>query len=57
VKSPLISIKPKWCELIANGSKTIEVRKTKPHIDVPFKCYVYCTKGEETYGMVGGKSN
>ena len=44
MKAVLISIKPKWCELIANGKKTVEVRKTKPKIDVPFKCYIYCTK-------------
>lgn len=41
----MLSIKPKWCELIANGRKTIEVRKTKPKIKTPFKCYIYCTKG------------
>jgi predicted transcriptional regulator len=44
MKSVLISIKPKWCELIASGEKTIEVRKTKPKIRVPFKVYIYCTK-------------
>ena len=45
MKSVLISIQPKWCELIANGKKTIEVRKTKPKLDTPFKCYIYETKG------------
>ena len=40
----MLSIRPKWCELIASGQKTIEVRKTKPKCDVPFKVYVYCTK-------------
>lgn len=44
MKSALISIKPKYCELIANGKKTIEVRKTKPKLETPFKCYIYCTK-------------
>ena len=44
MKSVLISIQPKWCELIASGKKTVDVRKTKPKIDVPFKCYIYCTK-------------
>lgn len=44
MKSIMISIKPKWCELIANGKKTIEIRKTRPKIDTPFKCYIYCTK-------------
>lgn len=44
MKSVLISIRPKWCELIANGEKKIEVRKTRPKIPVPFKCYIYETK-------------
>lgn len=43
-KSVLISIKPKYCEMIANGKKTIEVRKRRPSIEAPFKCYIYCTK-------------
>lgn len=44
MKSVLLSIRPKWCELIANGKKTIEVRKTRPRLETPFKCYIYCTK-------------
>lgn len=44
MKAVLMSIQPKWCELIANGKKTVEVRKTRPKIDTPFKVYVYCTK-------------
>lgn len=44
MKSVLISIQPKWCELIASGNKTIEVRKTRPKIATPFKCYIYCTR-------------
>ena len=43
-KAVLLSIKPKYCELIASGKKTVEVRKTKPKLDTPFKCYIYCTK-------------
>ena len=39
----LISIRPKWCDLIASGKKTIEVRKTKPNLPTPFKCYIYQT--------------
>lgn len=42
----MISIHPKWCELIASGKKTVEVRKTRPKIDTPFKCYIYETKGK-----------
>jgi predicted transcriptional regulator len=44
MKAVLISIKPKYCELIASGKKTVEVRKTKPKLDVPFKVYIYETK-------------
>ena len=46
MKEVLISIQPKWCELIANGTKTVEVRKTKPKLETPFKCYIYCTKSK-----------
>lgn len=42
-KAVMISIQPKWCELIANGEKTIEVRKTRPKLKTPFKCYIYQT--------------
>ena len=42
-KGVLISIRPRWCEKIINGDKTIEVRKTRPKMDTPFKCYIYCT--------------
>lgn len=45
MKSVLISIQPKWCELIASGKKTVEVRKTRPKLETPFKCYIYRTKG------------
>lgn len=43
-KAVLISIKPEWCAEIISGRKTIEVRKTKPKLATPFKCYIYCTK-------------
>lgn len=46
MKAVLISIQPKWCELIASGKKTVEVRKTRPKINTPFKCYIYCTKAK-----------
>lgn len=48
MKAILMSIQPKWCELIASGKKTIEVRKTAPK-EVPFKVYMYCTKGGYMY--------
>lgn len=46
MKEVLISIKPKWCELIASGKKTVEVRKTKPKLETPFKVYIYETLGK-----------
>lgn len=56
MKSVMISIKPKCCELIASGKKTVEVRKTRPKIETPFKCYIYCTKSELlTKSHINGK--
>lgn len=67
MKSVLISIQPKWCELICtvigneNGKpiykKTVEIRKTRPSIETPFKVYIYCTqsrkyrKGRRVYNI------
>lgn len=48
MKSVLISIQPKWCELIASGKKTVEVRKTKPKLETPFKVFIYETKNNDT---------
>lgn len=47
-KAVLISIRPEWCEKIAGGEKTIEVRKTRPKLETPFKCYIYCTKDKKS---------
>ena len=44
MKSVLLSIQPQWCKLIFSGEKTIEVRKTAPKLETPFKVYVYQTK-------------
>lgn len=44
MKAVMLAVQPNGCEKIANGSKTIEVRKSAPECDVPFKCYIYCTK-------------
>ncbi len=44
MKAVMLSIRPKWCELIESGKKTIEVRRTRPKIETPFKCYIYETK-------------
>lgn len=41
----LISIRPRWCQKIVDGEKTIEVRKNRPKLEAPFKCYIYETQG------------
>lgn len=52
-KAVLISIRPKWCEKIASGEKTIEVRKTRPKLGTPFKVYIYCTQSGVALGAWG----
>ena len=47
-KSVLLSIRPRWCELIASGQKTVEVRRNRPKLQTPFKVYIYCTMGGDT---------
>lgn len=46
-KAVLISIHPEWCKRIFGGQKTVEIRKTRPEMNPPFKCYVYCIKAPE----------
>ena len=68
MKSVMLSIKPRYCEMIASGKKTMEVRKTRPKLETPFKCYIYCTKpknnaevlwtgAEQVIGKVSDQSN
>lgn len=52
-KAVMLSIRPKWCEKIASGEKTIEVRKTRPKLNTPFKCYIYCTQGRDARRLRG----
>ena len=42
-KAVLLSVRPNWCKLIWSGMKTMEVRKTRPKLETPFKVYIYCT--------------
>jgi predicted transcriptional regulator len=46
----LLSIRPEWCALIAGGKKTVEVRKTRPKLETPFKAYIYETSGDQRVG-------
>lgn len=63
-KSVLLSVNPIWCEKISKVifhtgdekpvyEKSIEIRKTRPKIQTPFKVYIYCTKpkGENDLGL------
>ncbi len=43
MKAVLISIRPEWVEKILAGKKTLEVRKNRPKLEAPFRCYIYCT--------------
>ncbi len=52
-KAIMLSIRPKWCEKIASGEKTIEVRKTRPKLDTPLKVYIYCTQSGVALGAWG----
>lgn len=49
-KSVLLSTQPQWCEAIASGRKTVEIRKSKPNQSPPFQVYIYCTKGNPILG-------
>ena len=40
-KSVILSIHPYFCEKIEFGEKLLEIRKNKPNIELPFKCYIY----------------
>lgn len=51
-KAVLISIQPMWCEKIAARWKTLELRKTKPNIPLPFKCYIYQTKFKWVFNLL-----
>lgn len=47
MKCALLSIRPEWCNFIIRGQKTLEVRKTRPKLETPFRVYVYCTKASQ----------
>ncbi|MBR3767549.1 MAG: hypothetical protein IKL10_04830 [Clostridia bacterium] len=53
MKAVLISIRPEWCLLILLLKKFLEIRKTRPKIDGPFKCYIYCTKNKQFFNCGG----
>lgn len=52
MKAVLLSIQPNWCKFIWAGMKTVEVRKTRPTLETPFKVYIYCTKAKSKIGYL-----
>lgn len=46
MKSIMFSFKPNYIKKIFNAEKKIDIRKIKPNIETPFKCYTYCTKNK-----------
>ena len=51
MKAILLSVQPQWVEKILNREKTIEIRKTKPNIELPCKVYIYRTKPKKWYAF------
>lgn len=49
MRSIMISIQPKWCDLIFRREKTREVRKTLPDTGEPFKAYIYATRARPNW--------
>ena len=47
MKAILLSIRPDWCNFIIRGQKTLEVRRTRPKLETPFRVYIYCTKAPQ----------
>ena len=52
-KAVLISIRPEWVGKIITGEKTVEIRKTRPKMETPFKCYIYRKKGTASHIING----
>lgn len=42
-RAVLLSVRPKWIGKMITGEKTVEIRKNKPNVKGPFKCYIYQT--------------
>lgn len=50
-KAVLLSIRPEWCVKILNREKTVEIRKNRPKLKPPFRCYIYCTKSAGRFAI------
>lgn len=54
MKAVLLSIRPEWCDLIIQHKKTVELRKTRPNLQTPFKVYIWCTKARKSWARIHG---
>ena len=54
MKAVLLSIRPEWCDLIIQHKKTVELRKTRPNLQTPFKVYIWCTKARKFWARIHG---
>ena len=53
MRSVLLSEQPYWGELIASHKKRIDVRKSRPKQETPFKVYIYVTKKKQVVRLNG----
>ena len=51
-KAVMMSTHPRWCCLIENEEKKIEIRRTAPLLKPPFVVYLYCTKNHDAYDLL-----
>lgn len=54
MKAVMLSIRPEWCDLIIRRKKTVDLRKTYPRLQTPFKVYIWCTKARTFWARVHG---
>lgn len=52
MRAVMLSVRPQWCEKIAARWKSLELRKNKPNIPLPFKCYLYQTSASWGYPIL-----
>ena len=57
MKAVIINTPPVTCEKIASKDCAILIKKTRPKIDAPFKCYIYCMQSGDWLVSVNGKIN
>ena len=53
-KAVLASVRPLYCYYYYIGRKTLELRKTCPKLDGPFKVYIYCTQPSKAHQTICG---